>query len=450
MNLKRKAYQKLLKWKSNPARKPLLIRGARQVGKSTLVQEFAREFRYFISLNLEKREHQRWFEELDSIKDIMEVIALQFDIPIQEEPVLLFIDEIQESPKAIQQLRYFYEEMPGLYVIAAGSLLEFALRKVPSFPVGRVEQMVLHPFDFEEFLMALDHKQALDQFNSIPVKPLAHELLMKLFHIYAIIGGMPEIVKQYVTQQSMADLGPIYEALWQGYKDDVEKYAANTTERKVIRHVIDAAPLEKDRIKFEGFGRSAYRSREVGEALRALDLARIVRLIYPVISTELPMIEDIKRSPRLQFLDTGLLNYTLHIQAEMMLVEDFNDFYKGKIIQHLITQELQARFDAPSYKPNFWVREKVNSNAEVDLVYQHHKYLIPIEIKAGEQGRLRSLHQFVDESNHPYAVRLLANKLSVETAKTPGGKPYMLMNLPYYLGNKLPEYVSWFIENHTL
>jgi hypothetical protein len=450
MNLKRKAYQKLLKWKSNPGRKPLLIRGARQVGKSTLVQEFSKEFRHFISLNLEKKEHQRWFEELDSIKDIMEVLSLQFDIPVQEQPILLFIDEIQESPKAIQQLRYFYEEMPGLYVIAAGSLLEFALRKVPSFPVGRVEQMVLHPFDFEEFLMALDHKQALNQFSIIPVKPLAHELLMKLFHIYAIIGGMPEVVKQYVTKQSMADLGPIYEALWQGYKDDVEKYAANTTERKVIRHVIDTAPSEKDRIKFEGFGRSAYRSREVGEALRALDLARIVRLIYPVTSTGLPLSEDIKRRPRLQFLDTGLLNYTLHIQAEMIMVEDFNDFYKGKIIQHLITQELQARFDVPSYKPNFWVREKANSNAEVDLVYQHRKYLIPIEIKSGDQGKLRSLHQFVDQSNHPYAVRLLANGLSVENAITPGGKPYMLMNLPYYLGNKIPEYISWFIENHKL
>ncbi len=448
MNLERKAYKKLLHWKENPDRKPLLIRGARQVGKSTLVRQFSKEFKHYIALNLEKREHKDLFENLDDVKDLMESLRLQFNIPKDDKPLLLFIDEIQESPKAIQQLRYFYEELPEVNVIAAGSLLEFALRKVPSFPVGRIEQMVLHPFDFAEFLMALNQLQALEQLNTVPVKLYAHETLMKLFHTYVIVGGMPEIINKYVKDQSLSNLGSIYEALWQGYKDDVEKYASNDKERKVIRHVIESAPNEKDRIKFEGFGRSAYRSREVGEALRALDLARIIRLIYPAISTQPPLTEDIKRSPRLQFLDTGLLNYALNAQSEMIGIEDFSDFYKGKIIQHLITQELQAQYDLPSYKPHFWVREKANSSAEVDLIYQYKKYLIPIEIKSGEQGKLRSLHQFVEQANHPYAVRLLANRYSIEKVKTPGGKSYILLNLPYYLGSKLPEYISWFVENN--
>lgn len=448
MTLTRKAYQKLQTWKKNPDRKPLLIRGARQVGKSTLVKEFSKEFHHYISLNLEKKEHRRLFEELDAVKDILEILRLKLNIPGDKNPTLLFIDEIQESPEAIQKLRYFYEEFPEVFVIAAGSLLEFAMRKVPSFPVGRVEQMVLHPFDFEEFLMALNQKQALAKFNNIPVPSLAHEPLMKLFHTYAIMGGMPEVINQYIRNESIANAGNIYESLWQGYKDDVEKYALNATERKIIRHVIDSAPKEKDRIKFEGFGSSAYRSREVGEALRSLDLARIIKLTYPVTSTVPPVAEDIKRSPRLQFLDTGLLNYALNIQAEMIGVEDLNYFYKGKIIQHIVTQELQSQFDAPSYKPHFWVREKANSTAEVDLIYQYKNQLIPVEIKSGEQGKLRSLHQFLEQANHPYAVRLLANHLSIEKVRTPGGKPYTLLNLPYYLGAKLPEYISWFIESN--
>lgn len=448
MDLTRKAYRELLKWKENPDRKPLLIRGARQVGKSTMVRQFSKEFHHYISLNLEKQQDRRWFEQIDNVNDIMKALSLHYNIPNDGKSRLLFIDEIQEFPKAIQQLRYFYEELPELYVIAAGSLLEFALKKVASFPVGRVEQMVLHPFDFEEFLMALNQEQALLQLNSIPVASWAHESLMKWFHIYIIIGGMPEVIKQYITDGNYSHLGNIYESIWQGYKDDVEKYASNSTERKIIRHVIETAPVERERIKFEGFGQSSYRSREVGEALRALNLSRIIRLIYPVTNTEPPLIEDIKKSPRLQFLDTGLLNYVLNVQAEMIGIEDFNTFYKGKIIQHLVSQELQAQFDTPSYKPHFWVREKANSNAEVDLIYQYKKYIIPIEIKSGEQGKLRSLHQFVQQANHPYAIRMSSIHYSIEKVQTPAGKPYILLNLPYYLGTKLPEYVSWFVDNN--
>ena len=450
MNLERKAYRHLLEWKKNPDRKPLIIRGARQVGKSTLVEEFSKEYSHFISLNLEKPKDRVLFEELESTKDIVNAIFLRSGMLQDGGATLLFIDEIQESPKAIQQLRYFFEEFPHLHVIAAGSLLEFALRKVASFPVGRVEQMVLHPFDFDEFLLALNRKDILKEMDTIPVNAYAHNTILGLFHQYAIIGGMPEIVKRYVAEDSLANLSPVYDSLWQSYRDDVEKYASNATERKIIRHIIDTAAAEKDRITLAGFGNSNYRSREVGESIRALDLARIIQLIYPTSCLQPPVMPDLKRKPRLQFLDTGLLNYSLGIQAEMIGIKDLNNFYKGKIIQQLVAQQLQAQMNSLIYKPVFWVREEANSSSEVDLVFQYRQYVVPIEIKSGEQGRLRSLHQFMERTNHRYAIRLLANHFSVEKVKTPNGTPYLLMNMPYYLATKIPQYADWFISNYNM
>jgi len=446
VNFERKAYRYLLDWKERSDRRPLIIRGARQVGKSTLVEDFSREYKHFISLNLEKAQARRIFEDLENTKDIVEAIFLQSGTPYNSELTLIFIDEIQESPKAIQQLRYLYEDFPHLHVIAAGSLLEFALRKVASFPVGRVDQMLLHPFDFEEYLMALNRKDLLRELENIPVNKFAHTILLDLFHQYAISGGMPEIVRCYVSDNSLANLGQIYNHIWQSYRDDVEKYASNTTERKVIRHIIDTAASEKDRITLAGFGHSNYRSREVGEAIRALDLARIIQLVYPTVSLQPPVIPDIKRKPRLQFLDTGLLNFTLGIQAEMIGIKDLNNFYQGKIIQHLVAQQLQAQMSSLLYKPLFWVREEANSTSEVDLVYQYNQYVIPIEIKSGEQGRLRSLHQFVQRTNHRCGIRMLANNFSIENVKTPDGTSYQLMNMPYYLATRIPQYIEWFIN----
>jgi len=444
----RKLYSHLLEWKNKPNRKPLIIRGARQTGKSTLVQEFSKEFRYSINLNLEKKHHKKFFDNLDDIKDIINAIFLYTSTPLSEEPTLIFIDEIQESPAAIKMLRYFYEEYPQLYVIAAGSLLEFALRTVPSFPVGRVEQVVLHPFDFEEFLLALDRKDLVTELDKIPVNKYAHESILDLFHDYAIIGGMPEIVKRFAEQKNMTNLSDIYRNLWQSYRDDVEKYASNATERKIIRHIIDTAPFEDDRITLNGFGKSAYRSREVGEALRSLDMARIIQLIYPSTVVKPPVSANVTRKPRLQFVDTGLLNYSAGHQAQMIGIHDLNDYSRGRIIQHLSAQQLQAQFISPLYKPLFWVREKANSNAEVDLIFQHGKYLIPIEIKSGSHGSLRSIHEFIKICDHKYAVRLLANDFSVESVKTPDGTPYFLMNLPYYASVKIPQYIKWFVGNN--
>jgi predicted AAA+ superfamily ATPase len=260
---------------------------------------------------------------------------------------------------------------------------------------------------------------------------------------------MPEVVADYKTNRSVAHLKEYYLSIWQTYKDDVERYGRNTTIKNVTRYVIDKSPYELDRIKFANFGGSNYRSREVSEALHALDLAKIIRLVYPTTNINLPVLPDLKKSPRLQFLDTGLLNHILNIQGEMIGLKDMSDFQRGKIIQHLIYQEILTLSEY-AVMPYFWVKESKDSNAEVDLVYPFRNLLIPIEIKSGKTGTLRSLHEFINRSEHNMAVRFYAGHFNIEHTTTPQGKAYSLMNLPYYLGTQLPQYLEYFYSQlHT-
>lgn len=450
MIFNRIASQYLKAWKIKSNRKPLIIRGARQVGKTTLVNEFARTYKYTILLNLEKPSDLEFFNKYTQLKTITESLLLTNNISIGSiGETLLFIDEIQESPMAIQMLRYFYEEFPELHVIAAGSLLEFAMKKVKSFPVGRVEYLYLHPLNFKEYLEAIDHHAAISQINKIPYDPFAHKTLLDLFNQYAIIGGMPEVIKSFIEKKSLTELPSVYESIWETYKNDVEKYASNETERKVIKHLMSTAHLYVDkRIKFQSFGQSNYRSREVGEAFRNLNDAKIIRLIYPTTDVEIPVKPDLRKSPRLQFLDTGLINNELGIQAEMLAFADLSNAHKGAIIPHLITQELISLTSYMNKVPHFWIRDKRQSSSEVDLVYTYQNKVIPIEIKSGKVGTLRSLHQFIDRSNHPYAMRIYAGEYSVTETKTPGGTPYKLINLPYFLGTKIPDYIQYFVNNY--
>jgi predicted AAA+ superfamily ATPase len=294
--------------------------------------------------------------------------------------------------------------------------------------------------------MALGNQPALEALNTVPLPAYAHQTLLNLFHEYAVIGGMPEVVSHYLVHKNISLLSSIYKQLWQAYKDDAEKYSSNNTERKIIRHVIESAPFEADRIKFEGFGKSNYRSREVGEAIRSLDLAGIIRLIYPSTSIMPPIVSDLRKRPRLQFLDTGLLNNFQLIQGELLRVSDMNNFHKGKIAQHIVTQQLISIEEINRYNPNFWVREEKDSSSEVDLIYQYGKYVIPIEVKSGKQGKLRSLHQFVERAPHPYAIRMHSGEFNIEEARTPGGVSYILMNLPYFLATKIPLYIDYLIR----
>lgn len=450
MNIKRTIYDSLLTWKDSKQRKPLILRGARQVGKTTLVNRFAMEFDHYIYLNLELSQDKKYFTNEDDVSLILDSIILEKDIQLTDkEKILLFIDEIQEMPNVINLLRYFYEKIPKIHVIAAGSLLEFALRDSSTIPVGRVQFLHLFPLNFEEFLAAQKKNSWLKAFSEVPVQDAAHELLMKQFHTYCILGGMPEVVQTYIANNSMSEVNAVYQSIWQTYKSDIEKYASNDSEKRIIRHVLETAPYYFDeRVKFQNFGNSNYRSREISEAFKNIDAAGLIRLLYPSTSINPPIQKDFKKSPRLLFLDVGIVNYIRKIQADLLLMSDISEAYKGALIPQLIYQELLSTNNLEIEKPVFWVRDKAQSSAEVDLIYQHKDKLIPIEIKSGPTGSLKSLHQFINRTNHKYAVRIYAGKFSVQKQTTPEGKDYLLMNLPYYLGTKIKEYIAYFMDEY--
>ncbi len=446
--LYRKIIKKLEDWRTNPGRKPLILRGARQVGKTTVVNEFGRQFKHYISLNLEKSEDASFFKAYgDDVKDIFDAVLLSRNAPYDPENTLVFIDEIQEVPRAVALLRYFYEDLPGLNVIAADSLLEFALGELGSFPVGRVLQMSVHPMDFEEFLHAAGEKMALEYYQKTPVPDIAVDKLLRLFNQFIIIGGMPEVVAAYFdNNQTIASLPDIYSSIWDNYKDDIEKYSHSNKERRILRHILDVAPGIRDRITFNGFGNSSYTSKDIGDAFRTLHKTGLIRLIYPTNELKIPLKPNYRRKPRIQFLDTGLLNFAAGIQARLLKLEDLNQYFKGYIVNHMVFQEHLAQTKRINQLPYFWTREKANSNAEVDWVVPFRELIYPVEIKSGASGRLRSLMEFIEKSEHQTGFRLLANKFSRENLKTAKGKKINLINLPYFCGGRMEHYLEYLLE----
>ncbi|NUM77031.1 ATP-binding protein [candidate division KSB1 bacterium] len=446
--LNRKILLNLRQWKNNSSRKPLVLRGARQVGKTTAVEIFSKEFENYIYLNLELKGDRDIFDEALSIDEIFQAILVIKNIHLKKGKTLLFIDEIQNSPVAVKMLRYFYEKRKELFVIAAGSLFELMLEKSQiSFPVGRVQFFYMYPLTFEEFLQANREDQLLEAYRATPVKSFAVQKLFDYFHRYTMIGGMPEIVKQFSENNNVPALKTQYESLLTSYLDDADKYARNPTMRQVLRHCIESIPFEAGkRIKFQGFGSSNHRSREVGEALRTIERAMLIYLIYPSTSLQLPIMADYKKSPKLQFVDTGLLNYFVGLQPVFFQYADLHSFYKGLIAEHIVRQELIAQDAEDNKKILFWVREKKQSNAEIDILLPYKNHVIPVEVKSGKTGALRSLHQFVNESAHPYAVRLCEGNFEIINAQTPEGKTYKLLNLPYFLAGRIHDYLKLLVN----
>jgi len=444
----RKIIEELQKWKNNKDRKPLVLRGARQVGKTTAVHIFSKSFTNYIHLNLEEIKDKELFEQNLSVKNTLDYILLSKNITLKKGTTLIFIDEIQNSPQAVSLLRYFYEKLPEYFVIAAGSLLEIMMEENSiSFPVGRVEYRFMYPLSFEEFIIAFKREDILKHYNQIPPEQFAVLEIKKLFHQYTMIGGMPEIVAKFVKTKNVSDLITIYQSLITSYIDDVKKYAKNSTMTEIIKHSIEVSPYEAgNRIKFQGFGNSNYKSREIGEALKSLQRAMLLYIIYPITAQKPPVLVNKKKSPRLQFIDTGLLNFSVGLQSYFFKNEDLQAIYNGKLAEHIVGQELICKDLLTWNTYSFWVKEKKQSNAELDFLIQFNEIFIPIEVKSGKTGTLRSLHEFMDKANHKYAIRLYNGNISIEDVKTPAGKIYKLLNLPLCFAGKLSEYIEWFIK----
>jgi uncharacterized protein len=442
----RKALSFLREWSEKNDRKPLIIRGARQVGKTTLVNLFASEFDQYLYLNLEIPEQRELFNNKSNFQELEDAIFLRFRKTKSAPKTLIFIDEIQNSPNAVAWLRYFYEEAKHLYVIAAGSLLESSLGTHISFPVGRVEYLPVRPFSFEEFLNAAEERQSIELLSQLPFPEFAHDIILNHFKLYTLIGGMPEIINKYLTNRDFVELDPVFDALIYAYEDDFEKYAKNMRQvnvmRHTIRHAFDHAGM---RIKFEKFGQQDYKSTEVKDAFLTLERAMLLKLVYPLVTTMFPPAPNLRKSPRLQLLDTGIVNYFSGTQYNVFSSHNLTDIYQGRIAEHIVGQELTSLQTSMLSSIHFWTREK-DADAEVDFIYPYKGLVIPIEVKSGAKGHLRSLHEFIDRAEHPFAVRVSSMALKLEDAATRSGKKFKLLNLPFYLTHRIGDYLSWMMS----
>lgn len=430
-------------WAEKENRKPLILRGARQVGKTTIVEQFGTEFENFLSINLEKKEVRALFETTDNVQQLLSLLFLYGSVQQYPGRTLIFMDEIQSSPQAVALLRYFYEELPDVYVIAAGSLLETMLDRHISLPVGRVEYLALHPCSFIEFLQATGEERFVDLILRASLPVAFHQQLMALFNTYALIGGMPEIVARYAAKKDIVSLSDTYNQLLNAYKNDVEKYAETNTQAAVIRYILEEGwAYAGQTITLGGFAESAYKARETGEAFRTLEKALLLELVYPTTHSSMPATADLKRTPKLIWLDAGLVNYASEIQREYLLNTDLIDTWCGMAAEQIVAQELKALTNEVGKKRKFWIRAKRGSSAEVDFIYIYNGNIIPIEVKNGHNAHLKSLHQFMNETSHDLAVRIWSGSYGVDTVTTHEGKQFRLINLPFYMIAAFPEVLA--------
>lgn len=442
MYLKRTLYSDLADWANNIDRKPLLVRGARQVGKSRLIREFGKtEFKEYIELNLEKSKDRNFFSSVRSAEDFIK--DLEFYLNRKINKALIFIDEIQNSLTAIKQLRFLYEEPNDLHVIAAGSLLETFLEdKEYSEPVGRLRYLYLYPFSFLEFASAVSGTSTpvVDLLASSNVhdfknlSKITHQILTELFSKYAFYGGMPEVI---VNLAHLKDPHETFESLISGYRNDLQKYCSRKN-LAALEHTFEYFPHYAGlTIKYQGFADSSFSGREISSSLSILEKVLLVKRVWLSSSISLPITPKLKAGPKLIHLDTGLVNYLLGLTPLDYKNKDLSDLYRGQIAEQIVGQTLVHLQRNLVRNLHYWGRTKAGASAEVDFLLSYKSRLIPIEVKSGKTGRLRSLFEFIDRSNSTIGVRVYSGSLSIENQTTLKGKTFILISLPFYLLEKL-------------
>jgi len=451
-------------WFQNKRRKPLILRGARQVGKSTLVKSFAEKNRInLVEVNLEKHMHlDNIFRTLNIEKILTEIEALTGKT-LNTANSLLFLDEIQASPHAIQSLRYFYEEKPEIPVIAAGSLLEFTLANHNfSMPVGRIEYQYLGPMTFKEYIASLS-PELLKYFVDIgPGRDLpvtAHSKLLEKQRQYMFTGGMPEAVSVFSETGSMIEARKVHSSIVDTYIDDFSKYARSRDLlllQKVFRYIPEHTGKK---IKYSNLSREN-RAAEVKNAISMLVKARI---FIPVIHSNcsgLPLNADTdEKAFKLIFMDIGLANYISGLDwFSISNLSDRTLINEGPLAEQFIGQHLNlSGFMHDPLQLNYWIREAKTGNAEIDFVVSRGRMIIPIEVKAGKNGTLKSVHQFVAQKTTGLAVRFDMNEPSLHEVSSGirwNNKDkeihYRLLSLPLYAVEELERIIDETIQEHIL
>lgn len=419
MYLERKIDAELEIWKQLPIRKPLILRGARQVGKSTAVRNLAFKFKYFIEINFDENPSYTaiFDKDLDPIS-ICEQLSVLTKTPIVAGETLLFLDEIQSCIPAISSLRYFYEKMPDLHLIAAGSLLEFALAEIPSFGVGRVRSIFMFPLSFEEFLLANKEKGLLEVLNKATVQKalseIFHQKLKTYLKKFLIIGGMPEVVKSYINNGDMLETQRILDDLILSVQADFTKYKIRVNPSR-IREVFNAV-VQQVGTKFSySYPNTTLSNVQIKEALTLLEMAGLIYFVTHSSSNGIPIGAEINSKKRKMLLfDTGIFQRILGLNIAQLLIEDnFNIINKGNIAELFVGLELIKNTSCYEKTDlNYWQRESKNSQAEVDYVIQKQDKIIPIEVKAGTKGAMQSMYLFLEEKKSDFGIRLSLENFS--------------------------------------
>lgn len=415
------------------------------MGKSYLVRELARRhFGHLVEINFESSPEMARLFDSKSPDQIVPRIEVQMGAKIVSGQTLLFLDEVQAAPEVLASLRYFYEQMPALHVMAAGSLLEFVLRDHDfSMPVGRIEYLHLGPMTFEEFLAAVGRSH-LSEFlgtyapgDEIPAA--LHEQLLRLLREFLVIGGMPEAIQAYVDTGTFLDCDKAKQSILSTYADDFSKYGRQVNTQRVQRVFQRLPHLVGAKFKHSQVDREV-QARDIGKALSLLCLARIGYKVHHASCNGVPLGAEIdERRFKVLFLDVGLLCKACGLS--LLEFEDADDLMlvnSGAVCEQFVGQHLlysRQFFEDPEL--HYWSREKRQSSAEVDYVVSVGPRIVPIEVKAGKSGRLKSLHLFLREKARAFGVRLntgLPSLLDTE-AVLPSGTalPYRLLSLPLYL-----------------
>jgi len=402
----------LLSWKDDPKHKPLLIRGARQVGKSSAVRKLGESFKYFVEINLEKQTSLKsLFPEDIDVKKTCSNLAATVGIPIIPGETLLFIDEIQDCMPAIMSLRYFKEDYPELHVIAAGSLLEFALEEIPSFAVGRIRSLYMYPFSFNEFMLAQGLGLQLDAVrNAGPDKPITetlHKQLTDQLRSFFLVGGMPEAVSTWVETHDYLACAHVHSDIMDSYQDDFNKYKDKISPdllRKVLRSIARQCGTKFSYSRADEDSRSD----KVKQALHKLILAGLAIPVTHTSADGVPLgAQENERSIKYIFLDTGLLLTWQGIPAsDILLASDVDLVNKGPLAEVFAGLEIIKNKDCFHRAELFyWQHESRNANAEVDYLEVRGGLVLPIEVKASTQGAMQSLYLFLRKKNLHAAVR---------------------------------------------
>ncbi|MBB3059439.1 ATP-binding protein [Microbulbifer rhizosphaerae] len=444
----------LEKWFKKANRKPIVLRGARQVGKSTLIRLFAKQQnRPLAEINLERHpDLSSVFATKDPVLQVNLLEALPRTGAIAPDSVL-FLDEIQAVPEAIPALRYFYEDMPQLPLIAAGSLLEFVLSDHQfSMPVGRVEYLHMGPMTFTEFLDALEETKLSDTIRRFhlgeELHPIIHKRMLELLRTYYFVGGMPEAVQTYAHSRRLKDVSEVHNSVIETYREDFPKYIGSRNLSRIQSVFNFAARNVGTKVRYSQFS-SQDKSATIKGDIELLCMARILSKVVHSHCSGLPLQADSEEKIyKLIFLDVGLMNAICGLNWQAITqMTDTQLINEGAIAEQFIGQHLQDTLSSSLNRElTYWLREGRATNAEVDYVLGLNGQILPIEVKSGAAGSLKSLHQFAGEKGVPLAIRFDTGLPSQQTIQTPVRRAqqtlevsYRLLSLPLYLVERLPE-----------